>query len=324
MAVAKLSSAYWTSCILHVANRLDLFTRLAKRRATAGELANEIGADPRGLEILMVACAALGLLDRRRGRYRDTPLSRTFLAKGSPRYQGGIVSMFEEWYPAWGRLAESVISGKPAVQKPHDQGDEATRTYIMGMHYRAVGQAMLLAKDLDLSGRHSMIDIAGGPGTFSIHLCRKNRGLRAEVLDLPQTLRITKEIIANHGMADRVTTREGNYLTDTRFGADFDVAFLSSMFNQESPEVIRRILDKAREALAPGGIVIVQDQMLNDQKTGPLLSALIGVNQLLHTPGGAAYSRREIADLMRAAGLRKVRPFPLSEESPFVVLIGER
>ena len=322
MTVAMMSSAYWNSCVLHTAQRLDVFNQIGSGKATAQQLAEKCSADTRGMDILLIACTSLGILDRKNGNYQNAPLARTFLLKGSPYYQGGIVSMFQEWYPTWGKLYDAVVSGKPVVEKPHDQGDEAVRTYIMGMHYRGVAQAKLLAEKINLQGRKKLLDVAGGPGTFSVMMCLKYKGLQAVVLDLPQTLRITREIIGSFQVGDRVITQEGNYLRDESFGSGYDVVLLSSMFNQESPSVIKDILRKSSEALNRGGLIIVQEQLLNDTKTGPTLAALIGVNQLLHTPAGAAYSGREMADWMSETGFIKVQRVAMPPPSPFTVLKG--
>lgn len=319
MTIMKIASAYWSSRVLHAANRLDVFTKLDGREATADELARECNADKRGLEILLVACTALGLLNRKEGRYSNTDISNTYLVKGRERYQGGIVSMFDDWYIPWAGLPESVVTGKPSVQKPHDISEEATRNYIMGMHHRAIGQAYLLADTVDLQGRKQLCDIAGGPGTFTIFLCKKNPGLKGIVFDLPQTLKITKEIIKMYNADDQVTTMEGDYLKDI-FGEGHDVVLLSSMMNQESPEVNRRTFKKAFDSMVSGGLLILQEQMLNAEKTGPLLSALIGVNQLIHTPGGAAYSKREITEWLEEAGFTNIEFKQLSQPSPFTVL----
>ncbi len=322
MAVAMMSSAYWNSCVLHAAQRFDVFNQIGTSKVTAQQLAEKCSADPRGMEILLIACTSLGLLERKHGHYQNSPLAKTFLVKGSPYYQGGIVSMFEEWYPTWGRLYDAVRTGKPVVEKPHDQGEEAVRTYIMGMHYRGVAQAKLLSQKISLKGRRRLLDVAGGPGTFSIMMCLKNKGLQAVVLDLPQTLRITREIIESFHVPDRVLTQEGNYLLDEIFGKGYDAVLLSSMFNQESPTVIKNIMRKSLAALNPGGLVIVQEQLLNDEKSGPALAALIGVNQLLHTPGGAAYSGEEMAEWMEEVGFVKVQRVPMPSPSPFTVLKG--
>ncbi len=319
MAIMKIASAYWSSRVLHAANRLDLFTKLDGREAAAEELSRECSTDLRGIEILLVACTALGLLNRKDGKYSNNELSSAFMVKGRERYQGGIVSMFDDWYFPWAGLPESVITGKPAIQKPHDVSDEATRNYIMGMHHRAVGQAYLLADTIDLKNRKLICDIAGGPGTFTVFLCKKNPDLKGIIFDLRQTLKITEEIIKMFNAEDQVTTREGNYLKDS-FGTSYDVVLLSSMMNQESPEVNKKTFKKVFDSMVSGGVLILQEQMLNSDKTGPLLSALIGVNQLIHTPGGTAYSDREIAGWLEEAGFEGMEFKPLSQWSPFTVL----
>lgn len=323
MRVMQVSSSYWQSKVIHTAVRLDLFTRLKGRTATAEELADECKADPRGMEILLIATVALGFLRQNDGRYGNTQLSTTFLVKGSKQYQGGIVAMFDSWYGAWGDLYDAVVKGTPVIDKPHDQGPEALRNYIYGMHYRAMAQGDLLAKEIDLSDRRNLLDVAGGPGTFCIKFCQKNPDLIATVFDLPQTLEVTTEIVTSFHMEKRVRRTPGSYLTDN-LGTGYDSVFLSSMFNQESPDTIGMIFRKAFASVDHGGMILIQDQMLNSEKTGPVLSALIGVNQLIHTPGGAAYSEKELSDWMQEAGFRDIQTVILSEPSPFAVLRGEK
>jgi cyclopropane fatty-acyl-phospholipid synthase-like methyltransferase len=227
--------------------------------------------------------------------------------------------MFEDWYAPWGDLHIAVLTGKPVISKPHDQSEGAVRNYIMGMHYRGVAQARLLAEKVDVRGRCQMLDVAGGPGTFSIFMCRRHRRLKAVVLDLPQTLRITRELIAQFGVTERVMTHEGNYLQDDFPGGN-DMLLLSSMMNQEPPEIVRSIFKKSYNALEPGGLLILQEQLLNAEKTGPLLPALIGVNQLIHTPGGRVYSDREFSEWLQGIGFEQVRQVQMPEPSPFTVL----
>lgn len=305
--------------MLHAANRLDIFSKLDGREATAEEIARDCNSDRRGTGILLIACTSLGLLNCKEGKYSNNELSSAYLVRGRERYQGGIVSMFDDWYMPWAGLPESVITGKPAIHKPHDISDETTRNYIMGMHHRGVGQAYLLADTVDLKGRRQILDIAGGPGTFTIFLCKKTPGLKGIVFDLPQTLKITREIIKMFYAEDQVSTMEGDYLKDG-FGSGHDAVLLSSMMNQESPEINKRTFKKAFDSMVKGGILILQEQMLNSDKTGPALSALIGVNQLIHTPAGAAYSDKEITGWLEEAGFRGVEFKTLSQPSPFTVL----
>ena len=319
MAVMRIASAYWNSSVLHVAHSLDVFTALAAAPATAAEVAKKCGADERGIELILIACVGLGLLEKRDGKFKNGPVAETFLVKGAQRYQGGIVSMFADWVAPWSQLQDAVLKGRPVVEKQHDHGDEATRTYIMGMLYRGIPQAYLLAEEVPLPGRKKLLDVGGGPGIFSIILAQKNAGLRADVLDLPQTLKVTREIIKNFNAQDVVNTREGSYLEDD-FGKGYDVVLLSSMISQEGPDVIKNIIRKSYDAMESGGVILIQEQFLDTDKSGPLLPALIGINQLIHTPAGRAYSAKEVADWAGEIGFKDLSFRPLPEPSPFTLI----
>lgn len=321
MAVMRISSAYWHSSVLHVAHALDVFTQLKEGPATAKEMAKKCAVDQRGIELILIACVGLGLLVKQGDRFGNGSIAQTFLVKGSPRYQGGIVSMFADWVSPWAKLKDAVVAGKPVVEKQHDKGDEATRTYIMGMLYRGIPQAQLLAEEVPLPGRKKMLDVGGGPGIFPIILTEKNPGLKADVLDLPQTLRVTRDIIGDFNAEGRVSTKEGSYLQDP-FGEGYDVVLLSSMISQEGPEVIKSIIQKSYDAMTAGGMILIQEQFLETDKSGPLLAALIGINQLIHTPAGRAYSAKEVADWAAEIGFIDLSFRPLPEPSPFTLIQG--
>lgn len=323
MAVMRIASAYWNSSVLHVAQSLDVFTALAEEPAAAAEIAKKCGADERGMELILIACVGLGLLEKRDGKFHNGAVAQTFLVKGAPRYQGGIVSMFADWVPAWAKLRDAVMQGRPVVEKQHDHGEEATRTYIMGMLYRGIPQAYLLADEVPLQGRKKMLDVGGGPGIFSIIMAQKNSGLTADVLDLPQTLRVTREIIQNFDAHNVVHTKEGSYLED-EFGSGYDVVLLSSMISQEGPDVIKNIIRKSYDAMVPGGVILIQEQFLDTDKSGPLLPALIGINQLIHTPAGRAYSAKEVAEWAAEIGFKNLSFRPLPEPSPFTLIQGTK
>ncbi|MDH4275917.1 MAG: acetylserotonin O-methyltransferase [Gammaproteobacteria bacterium] len=321
MAVMQAASAYWNSAVLHVAAGMDVFTKLAARPMTADEVAAACGADARGTEMILIGCVGLGFLQKKAGKFQNTKVAETFLVKGAPRYQGGIVTMFESWVPAWSQLKTAVMQGRPVVEKQHDHGPEETRTYIMGMLYRGIPQAQLLAKEVPLKGRKRLLDVGGGPGIFSIIFCQKNKGLSADVFDLPQTLAVTRDIIRDYQAEGQVHTREGSYLSDS-FGSGYDAVLLSSMINQEGPDVIRNIIAKSFDALESGGLLMIQEQFLNTEKSGPLLPVLIGLNQLVHTPAGRAYSAKEVADMAEEIGFRKLSFRALPEPSPFTLITG--
>ena len=57
----------------------------------------------------------------------------------------------------------------------------------------------------------------------------------------------------------------------------------------------------------------------NDIRTGPLLPLLFGLNMLLHTPEGDAYTLRQYRNWMREAGLQGVRTLGGVAISPLIL-----
>jgi hypothetical protein len=94
------------------------------RAATAprSELAQAFGLHSRPAEMLLTGCAALGLLEKSNGRYRNTPLSETYLVRGKPYYFGGFVQMADQrLYAGLGKLIEALRTNRPTTWDPAAQ-----------------------------------------------------------------------------------------------------------------------------------------------------------------------------------------------------------
>jgi hypothetical protein len=87
-----LSTGFWAFKTLAAAHELDLFSRLSGGASTTSlELARALGIHPRPAEMLLTGCAALGLLEKADGRYRNSPMSEESLVRGKPHSFGGWV-----------------------------------------------------------------------------------------------------------------------------------------------------------------------------------------------------------------------------------------
>jgi hypothetical protein len=75
-------------------------------------------------------------------------------------------------------------------------------------------------------------------------------------------------------------------------------------------------------ALSPGGIVLVHDFFLTDDRTHPLFAALFSLNMLLATPAGQAYSESEVRHMLAENGVSAVRRLDLKTPNDSGVLMG--
>ena len=318
----QLSGGYWSACALHAGVELDLFTPLAERARSAEDLAGVVGADPRGLAMLLSALTALHLLEKAGSTFAATPFAAEFLARSSPKYLGHIIRHHHLLMASWAHLEDAVRKGGPIRQRAsYDNDEEARESFLMGMFNLATQIAPQIVSRIDLTGRRRLLDLGGGPGTYAIHFCQKNPRLAAVVYDLPSTRRFAEATIARFGLADRVVFTAGDFLTDG-ITDRFDVAWLSHILHGEGPEGCAVILAKAVSALEPGGLLLVQEFILDDTVDGPLFPALFSLNMLLNTPSGQAYAQRELCEMLAKAGLGDIRRIPLELPNGAGVIAG--
>jgi cyclopropane fatty-acyl-phospholipid synthase-like methyltransferase len=232
----------------------------------------------------------------------------------------------EDLYPAWARMADLVRTGRPVVAPETFLGDdkEKTRAFVYAMHERAKGMSAVLPHGADFRGRRRLLDVGGGPGTYSIALVRQIPGLRSTVLDLPGVLEVTREIVADHGCADRIDLLAGSYVT-TPFGSGYDAALLSGMMHRETPEGCQLLLRKTFEALDSGGLAVVSDVFFDDDhKNSPRFTTFFALNMMLMSDEGSAHARTEMAAWLRNAGFTAIEMRPMPPPNPHTLVMGTK
>lgn len=325
-ALMKLATGFWDSAVLLTANELGVFTALADQALPATEVAARLQCAAESLQRLLDACAGLGLLAKEirepASLYRNTPTSNTFLVQGRPGYLGEAIRWGAAQYPAWGHLSEATRSGQPVVSPTRHLGDDpqATRTFVLGMHNRALATAPGVLPYLDFGSASELLDVGGGPATYAMLLAGKYPQLHITTLDLPEVVAIAAELIAQAGLTARITTRPGNALTDEYGREAFDGVLFSGVLHQMNAPSIQGMLRRAWQALRPGGRIILSDIMLEESKTQPAFAALFSLQMLLTSEGGAVFSVSECVGYLESAGFAEVRAQTLPPPLPYVVV----
>lgn len=297
-----MSSSYWKTCALHTGVKLEVFSTLAEEGGlTAGELADRLSLDTDATERLLLALAALGLVRKSEEGYRNTGSADRYLTRGSPETVGHLIRHHHHLMQSWVDLDRAVRNGTPVGPRSSFSPEDMRESFLMGMHDSAMQQAPGLVGTLELTDRNHLLDLGGGPGTYAVHFCLSNPGLRATVYDLPTSRPFAEQVIQRFDLADRIDFTEGNYLTESVDGT-YDVAWLSHILHAEDPAGCRAILEKTVNALAPRGLIIVQEFILDDNGTGPLFPALFSLNMLVRTEGGRAYTEGELMEMLTESG----------------------
>ena len=322
-AIIRLSTAYWDSQTLLTANRIRLFDALADGPRSPAEVAAALQLDARATALLLRACAGLGLLQEEGGRFANTPTAATFLVSRSPAFMGNVLRYSDQLYGTWGGLEQSLRTGQPALPAQAYLGDDPARTraFVVAMHERALGIARALVPILDLAGRRSMLDVGGGPGTYSVLLTERFPGLRAEVLELPGVAAVARELVAAAGAGDRVTLRDGDY-HEADFGSGRDVVLMSGMFHRETESACRSLIARGAACLETGGLLVVSDVFTDPGGTQPTFAAMFGLNMMLTAADGGVHADADVKRWMADAGFRDMRVVPLPPPMPHRVVLG--
>jgi hypothetical protein len=132
---------------------------------------------------------------------------------------------------------------------------------------------------------------------------------------------LTRRYIAEAGLQDRVIAREGDLRTGD-YGQGNDLALLSAVCHMLGPCENADLIRRAVQALGPGGQLVIQDFVLDPDRTSPRPAAVFAVNMLVNTAAGTNYTEADYSGWMRTAGLTDVRR--LSLDAPSALIVGRR
>jgi SAM-dependent methyltransferase len=175
-----------------------------------------------------------------------------------------------------------------------------------------------IAASVDLEGYCRLLDIGGGSGTYIIAFLKRNSQLKGILFDLEDVIPMARERLSSEGLLDRAELVSGNFYED-ELPTRCDVALLSAIIHQNSPQQNLDLYRKAHRALEPGGLLLIRDHIMNEDRTQPPEGALFAINMLVNTKGGDTYTFEEVAKDLREAGFKDVRLLRSGERMDCVV-----
>jgi acetylserotonin N-methyltransferase len=314
--VLELIDAFRKSKTLFTALTLGVFELLESGPKDLAGLAGATRAKPEPLERLLDACVCLGLLERAGEGYGNTPLAMTYLVRSSPDTLAGYIKYSDEaLYPMWAHLTDAVREGSHRWQQTFGLSgnalfehffhtDEATRTFLTGMHGFGMLSSPAVVRAFDLSRFQRMVDLGGGTGHLAEAACARYRNLRATVFDLPRVLGFARKLLAESAVADRMNFLEGDFFVDELPAADLYA--VGRILHDWSEPKIAALLARIAARLPVGGGLLIAEKLMNEDHAGPLHANMQSLNMLVCTEGRER-SLGEYTALLRAAGFGRVR-----------------
>jgi len=311
----EITRAYMSSRVLLTALELDIFTAVGNG-ACASRIAQTIHADSRATEMLLNALVSLKLLDKHGETFSNTPIAARFFAEGSrDNARHGFLHVAQIWH-RWSTLTDAVRAGTSVGAPPRN--NHWVENFINAMDYNAKQRAPSVVKAVDPGAIKRMLDLGGGSGAYSIAFARAVPTLCADILDLAEVVPIAQKHIHEAGLDGRINTRVGDMLS-APLGENYDLILVMAICHMFSPEENRALFQRARKALAPHGRFVIQDFILEPDKTAPRQATLFALNMLVGTRAGATYSEPEYTTWLHAANFTQVRRARLPGPSSLLI-----
>lgn len=290
---------------------LHVFNQLSEPQS-ADAVAKALGTHPRNTRLFLDGLAAMDLLQKQHGVYRNAPTAQAFLVESSPTYLGAFMQKLHADYSP-DNLAALVKDGPPPPPAPTpattaavaEEMAQTTATYAAS---ERAGDAQtvraIVTKLPEFPSFRTMLDLGGGPGLIGMAIVAAHPRLTGVVFDLPPVVDVATTFIRKYGLEDRMAVRGGDFNRDP-IGSGYDLVLACSCL--EAAEDLDAVVRKVYDALNVGGVFASMfNSGLTQERTKPesivlssLSWALMGQDLLLEE--GA------VAASMLRAGFKSVR-----------------
>jgi O-methyltransferase domain/Dimerisation domain len=324
--IVRLGLAFREAKALLSATELGVFTALAEGPLDWQALAEQVGIDERGARDFFDALVALGMLERDNNRsYTNTPETDLYLDRRKPTYVGGELEHFNAYvYPHWNLLTPALRTGKPqsgaraighysALYADH----AALETLAKGMTGGSLPVATVLAAKFPWQEYQTVIDVGTAQGCLPVQIGHAHRHITGGGFDLPAMKPHFESYVREHGLSDRLRFFPGDFLQDRLPGAD--VLVFGRILHNWDLMTKKMLLKNAYEALSAGGVLIVYERLIDDDRRANASALLASLNMLIMTAGGFDFTSADCIAWMREAGFRDMRVEPLTSAQSMVV-----
>ena len=316
----QMGTAFWLSRLVYTAAKLDLADQLATGPRTAADLAQAAGTNPRAMHRFMRTLASFGILTMGDDdTFALTELGATLKRNAPGSARATVLTMASPWFwQSFGEFEYSLQTGKPAMDKAVGMGifdylaqhpDEAAlfSESMVGIH-GAEPPAVAAAYDFSTIG--TIVDVGGATGNMLGHILARHPQPKGVLFDRPHVVSEAPALLRAHGVADRVTIKEGNFFESVPGGGDAYI--LSHIIHDWTEAQCHTILGNCRKAMTTGAKLLIVEFVLPEGNT-PHFGKLVDM-VMLAIPGGEERTAREYRTLLDAAGFNMTRVVPTASD----------
>ena len=318
----SLIAGYWVSRLIYVAARLNLADLMKDGPRTAEQLAQRAGVHAPALYRMLRTLSSYGVFTEIKGRrFKLTALGST-LRSDAPASMHGF-ALFLIGSPVWnawedlefavrtGQLPFDALYGMPFYQYLNEHPENLkifgeAMTSLSGTENPEF--ARVLREVQQRVGFKTIVDVAGGFGSLLALVLKQNPKLRGVLFDLPSVIERARQDrhLTAAGVASRCSFAGGDMFESVPRGGDAYV--MKYILHNWDDEHCVRLLKNCREAMNPGGRILIADAVVPPAEK-PDWGKLLDIQMMVVVPGKER-TKEEFAALFARAGLRLTRIIP--------------
>jgi trans-aconitate methyltransferase len=294
---------------LRAALEMDLFTRISAGTQTASALAEQCGADARGMRILCDYLTIQGHLCKEGDRYSLPLNTRLYLVSTSPAYLGSAIeflasdSLIQSFCGLTQAVKNGGASGRNAVISGNSQWVAFARA--MAPLARPVAAIAAAALEVESMGPMRVLDLAAGHGLYGLAIAARNPTAHIVALDRQEVLQVAAENARRGGVLERYRLLAGDAF-EVDWEGPYDLVLAANFAHHFDHAVNVSLFRKCRGALTARGRLALIDYVANDDRISPAEDAAFALTMLATTEKGDVYTFREFSEMLQAAGFREV------------------
>jgi len=295
--------------VLTAAIELNVFDTLQRLGPSTAEQVNaELACSEPHVRTLLDSVVAMGLLDQVNGVYELNDTAKRYLVSDGPATMAALVPVAPGPHENWTRLADTVRNGRPAT--PIEDDPAAFYVPLVEGTFTTMYRCAMRS---DLKLRYSamrsprVLDLGAGGAPWSIAILHGNPGATAVVNDLPGVLDVAARKADEHGVADRIELRSGDFHEIPIEPAAYDIVVLGHVCRTEGEVRARRLIGRAFDALRAEGTLILADYFVDPERKMNPHAVLMGATMMASTVHGNGFTTDEYATWIRDVGFESVR-----------------
>lgn len=311
-SLRMIADGFQLGQVFYAALDLDLFSYL-QTPTSLPDLARMMHADPDLLTLIAGVLVNCGILEKHLDRVVVRPDMAPFLLPSSPYYAHYLTHASMQRH-FWQNLHREIRSRREVHHAPpltRDTPDSVAYTGRTALLGRLQATMHLIRRETDTRKPARILDLGGGHGLFSVSCAQEFPDASIVLIDRPDICHLARQQISHARVADRVEIREQDFMTDS-LGGPYDLILDLGAFGGSREQLDRWFL-KISQALRSGGLYIRSSFTLDDCLTGPLMTLLFEIEEIVSGRNQRHLTNGEIITLLSAQGFNQARVEDMTE-----------